>query len=511
MKKIFLILLIFALANSLFYSDVDKIALAGEKDKYGGILKMNFDCTPSKFGFPRNIFACNDVYSFICLENLLEPSDEKSGVLMPTLAESWELAPDKSSYTFHLRKNVKFHDGTAFNAQAAKWNLDLVVASPSPILSRVESIKIIDDYTVRLNLSSWDALILSELCGQVCLIISPTAYEKHGEKWCDTHPIGTGPWKLKDFKHRQYIKFERNPNYWQKDPLYIDEIHFIHIKDSMTTMAELLKGELHASLENITFAGQMKGKGFNIDYIPMQNNTLYFNATDPNSIWSDVRMRHALEYAIDKEHICKTVGQTLVQPVNEIIYSLSKIGNLATPRKYDPEKARKLIADAGYAKGVMVKLFIMEPFMSDLVLAMKNNLSEVGIETDLQIMTPAAWRQKQRSLPLPDELRWQPMKGRSWNLLQFVYETLSPQSSRVPGLKRTEGFDELVAQTIQETEASKQIELLEKMEKLLYADAVQIPLWTNPMFNINSKKVHDVKWFTVGEPKFDFGKAWIEK
>ena len=73
------------------------------------------------------------------------------------------------------------------------------------------------------------------------------------------------------------------------------------------------------------------------------------------------------------------------------------------------------------------------------------------------------------------------------------------------------GFDELVAKAIREPDTSKQIELLEKMEKLLYADAVQIPLWTNPMFNINSKKVHDVKWFTVGEPKFDFGKAWIEK
>ena len=215
MKKFLLISLVAALVGGLILSYGAKPVMAAGKGKYGGILKINHAKEASRFGYPLNIRHWDHEFTDFCCQTLMKPSIKKIGTMEPWLATSWKLAPDKSYYIFHLRKGVKFHDGTDFNAHVAKWNLDKWVKSKRPTLDKVTTIEVLDDYTIKANLSSWDSVLINDFSRQTYMI-SRTAYEKHGEKWCDTHPIGTGPFKLKEFKRKQYLKFERFDDYWEK-------------------------------------------------------------------------------------------------------------------------------------------------------------------------------------------------------------------------------------------------------------------------------------------------------
>ena len=244
MKKIVWGLLVTVFAVCLLLSFGNSASFAAEKAKYGGVVKINWATQSKQIGIPLRLRGPAWWFASIALQPLIQRT-EKAGVFAPCLAESWELAPDKSSYTFKLRKGVKFHDGTSFNAQAVKWNLDKVRASKRPFLSSVTSFDIIDDNTIRANLKEWNTLLRDDFRHPSCYIISPAAYEKNGEKWADTNPIGTGPFKIKEFKRSIKIVYEKNQDYWEKGKPYIDGVEVLAISDPMTQMASLLAGELH--------------------------------------------------------------------------------------------------------------------------------------------------------------------------------------------------------------------------------------------------------------------------
>jgi ABC-type transport system substrate-binding protein len=139
-----------------------------------------------------------------------------AGELKPWLAESYKVADDLTSITFNLRKGVKFQDGTDFNAQAAKWNLDnQIQAKRQPYWKSVE---VIDDYTIRLNLTQWQNSILSFLADETdSWMVSPAAFQKNGIDWMRKNPVGTGPFKFVSFASDTGLKTVRNPDYWGKD------------------------------------------------------------------------------------------------------------------------------------------------------------------------------------------------------------------------------------------------------------------------------------------------------
>ena len=139
MKKIFLIMMFFVLATGFTLGTGFQGVMAAEEDKYGGTLKVISSLrTPSKFGDPLKAIMVNFGYANTFYESLVAEGPPGKGI-QPELAESWELSPDKKSYTFHLRKGVKFHDGTDFNAQAVKYNFDRVLKVKVPVPRRTRS------------------------------------------------------------------------------------------------------------------------------------------------------------------------------------------------------------------------------------------------------------------------------------------------------------------------------------------------------------------------------------
>jgi len=487
----------------------------GKVVKPGGTLTINYSRIAGNFGVPLNIKQWDYWYAAHALEGLIELNRKQPGVYSPKLATKWELAPDRSSYTFYLRKDVKFHDGTDFNAQAVKWNLDKVIASKRPELAKVRSIDIIDDYTIRANLSAWDNLVLYSFEGDVGLIISPAAFEKNGEVWCNTHPVGTGPFKIKDYLRNQYVKYEKNRDYWGQVP-YLDELVVLHIQDPMTSQAAFLRGEVDILYDPApSVAAELEAKGtFIVDASSTgPASVIFFNSQDPSSIWSKKKMREALEYAVDKEKIIKSLWLGYAAPVYEIVKGLHDAGGDpgTTPRKFDPQKAKQLIAEAGYT-GVKLKLTVTVTPMMDIWVAVQSQLAEAGIQVELNPVAFTTFAQLSLEAPVGNELRNEGQRGDSSMVLaglQFFDQT----SIYGRGVARTAGFQAILDKAVQEEDPAKVMKYMEQLDKLSYEDAMFVPLWAVKLIQIQQPYTKDIiLYITPGAkpvPRLQY--AWLDK
>ena len=293
MKKCLIISTTILFVCSYFFAFSSNPIVAAGEPQYGGTLTFNMFPPVANLGNPLKFRGPDHEYIDNTLQTLIRFSNEKMGQFEPLLAESWEMAPDKSYYIFKLRKEVKFHDGTDFNAQAVKWNLDRWVESPRARLDKVESIEIIDDYTIKINLKSWEAIFLSDLAKDT-YIISPTAFQQHDEKWVDTHPVGTGPFKLKEYKRNTIVSLEKFAGYWKKGLPYLDEIKILMIPDPMVFSASFQRKELDAVRVDYILATELGKKDkYDIIALPTGHDILYFNSQDPKSIWSKKKAREA--------------------------------------------------------------------------------------------------------------------------------------------------------------------------------------------------------------------------
>ena len=147
-----------------------------------------------------------------------------------------------------LTKGIKFHDGTDFNAEAVKWNIDQHLAVKGPGTEMLKSVDVLDAYTVRLNLLEWDNRVTSNLAAQLGMIISPTACKKNGKEWAAKHPVGTGPFEFVSWQKDVRTTYKKFPGYWQKGKPYLDRIEWNIIGETFTREAALRGGEIDVVL-----------------------------------------------------------------------------------------------------------------------------------------------------------------------------------------------------------------------------------------------------------------------
>ncbi|MBW1916043.1 MAG: ABC transporter substrate-binding protein, partial [Deltaproteobacteria bacterium] len=344
-------------------------------------------------------------------------------------------------------------------------------------------------------------------------IISPTAFEKNGEKWADYNPIGTGPFKLIHFKRNRLLKYKKFEDYWKKDRPYLDEIHVVQIPDPMTYAAVLRKGDVDA-LMGVDFitAGELDKTGkFTVNINRGGTQLLQFNSEDPNSIWSNREARKALEYAIDKPKITKAIGRGYLIPVYETVCMIPP-GAGTTLRKYDPQKAKQLLKEAGYPDGIKIKLTYMSgPITKDAVVALQNNLANVGINVVPKPLSPAAFNQVSHQPAPPNDLVLGGQRGGRNELLVSVDETLAPGSVFFRGMKRPDGFVDLLHKALQSMNFDETMQYLFKMEKLAYEDAFFVPLWRGGLITVEAPYVKDAVWFWASMPYPNLEGAWLDK
>ncbi len=325
----------------------------------------------------------------------------------PALAESWDIKGKE--ITFKLRKGVKFHDGSDWNAEVAKWNLEQEATHKKSIALVVidqldpKGFQVIDDYTLKVTLLYPSASFIPGIADTRVhgLMASKSAIEKLGEDKYQDAPAGTGPFQFVEWKRSDHLTLKRNPNYWRQgvdgQPLpYLDGINYRFIVDDSVRLLELKSG-------NIDFLDSVQGKDVpavksnpELNYMEAewmgQHRDFFFNAQ--KEPWgSNQKLRQALLYAIDHEALAKTLGQGIGKPAKYLPFPGVVGYDESVPYYwYDANKAKQLLKDAGYPNGIDLDITAHNREVDQRQAQMLQQMFDgIGVRVNLTILERLAW------------------------------------------------------------------------------------------------------------------------
>lgn len=323
---------------------------------------------PTATGSPNNSFEGYRYLGYPIFESLvlwdLSSGEENLG-LVPGLAERWEQDPnDGSVWTFHLRRGVQFHDGTAFNADAVIWNLDRYFNTESPQFDPASSANSrarnpvfasyskIDDFTVSIKTTRPASYFPYNLI--YLLFASPASWENAGKDWSKANTLptaGTGPFKIEKITPRASAELARFDGYWNKDRLAkVDKITLLPIPDANARVSALRSGQVDF-IESVPpdAIPSLEQAGFSVEMAPYPHVwSWFFNIGATDSPVKDERVRRGLNYCVDREAIASFLNGAAEPAVSWLKPTDPNFGNPSERYSFDPEHARTLFAEAGY-------------------------------------------------------------------------------------------------------------------------------------------------------------------
>ncbi len=466
--------------------------------KMGGDLVIAVKKSPTAFGYPPKCSGGDrDVVAPI-FDRLIGLDDD--GNYIPELAESWEYSDDFLTLTLNLQQGVKYHDGTDFNAESVVKDLTYLIPPQSNILTGITSVEATGDYTVTINLEYYNNLILYQLASAYeCYMFSPTALEKNGEDWMKTHPVGTGPFSMETYEPDSYVRLVKNQDYWG-GAVPLDTITFRVVSESTTQQLSFENHELNGIFDssvNVTVA--LRNAGANVKIAPGAIYGIVFDR-ETNPALNDVRVRQAIEYAIDKEAICNGPGYGLYIPAYQAVPTDNPAYNAdLEPRTYDPEKARQLLAEAGYADGLTLDMFVLETYWKEGPVAVQDYLADVGITLNLNLGNQAAYN----DVRVAGNISPGTMSQSTMNVFSNPLYTLDFYWKAEPDyfsfIKHPAECDTLLQQAKQAETMDEVYELCKEINRLVYEDASFIPLWINPRMVVLDDTVMEDGYFVSGD------------
>jgi len=454
------------------------------------------------------------------------------GSIQPWLAKEWTVSPDGKSYTFKLRDDVKFHDGTPFNAEAVKFSYDRILdpatkaANSAALIRPYESAEVIDEYTVKLNLSTPSNAFLGNLSQALVSIVSPTAAKKYGDQFTK-NPVGTGPFRFVKWEENASITVERNPDYnWapslvdNQGPAYLDKITFKIVPEEATRIGSVQSGQILAGEtvppQNIV-ALEQEGKlqifKSNTRGLPY---TLFINGK--HAPWNETKARQALQSAIDVDQIVKTLylgtydrAWSALTP-GTLGYDESLEGGV----KPDLDKAKSLLDELGWvpgSDGIRVKdgkkltLHYVDGSpnrekRNDIAVIIQQQLKAIGVATEIEITKDVATVVFQGA---NYDFYGNSQVNSDPEALRAFYHSASklpgaPQN--LPGYANPE-LDQLLDQGLVEKDPAKRVELYKQAQRMISRDAVIIPIYVFPYTVAASKSVKDLKFDALAYPLFN--------
>lgn len=361
----------------------------------GGTLRvgLNADLTTMD---PHQSTAAVDRQVYQSIYNPLFRLD-KDLTIKPELAEKYEFT-DPTTLVLTLKKGIKFHDGTDFNAQAVKVNFDRMLdpATKSPRASEIASVKevtVVDDSTVKLTLKNPDAALLAQLTDRAGMIISPAAIQKFGADLA-RNPVGTGPFQFVDWVKSDHLSVKKFDGYWEKgadgQPLpYLDAVTYKPVTDGTVRLTSLKTGTLdiidQIAAKDSPALRQQKDLVF--DEVPgLGYQGLSLNNKKPP--FDKVEVRQAVSYSIDRDIVAKTLFFDSVTPGQGPIAPGSWAYDPSVAVfKRDPAKAKELLQKAGLTLPVKFSCYVVNtPEGIQIAQAYKEQLAEGGLEMDLELL-----------------------------------------------------------------------------------------------------------------------------
>jgi peptide/nickel transport system substrate-binding protein len=261
---------------------------------------------------------------------------------------------------------------------------------------------VLDPYTVRVNFNTWDFTIPAQFADSnpPLYMVSKAAFDKNGQDWMTTHPVGTGPFTVASYTPDATMKLVKNPTYWGTDAQgnklpYLDGLDFTFSSDATTILMMAKAGDLDMVL-TLSPGKQMvdyKSMGWTTHVLYDANEVWVPDSVNQDSPWSKLEVREAAEYAVDRAAIAQKYGYGFIQAPNQIPprSTAAYDPNYALGRNYDPAKAKQLLAQAGYPNGFKTSLIVWPAGNHDIALAEQQYLAEVGIKADLQFADSGKW------------------------------------------------------------------------------------------------------------------------
>ncbi|MBI2886834.1 MAG: ABC transporter substrate-binding protein [Chloroflexi bacterium] len=378
--------------------------------KRGGVLVIPIGSAadPPSFDLHQESTSATSSTAGPLYDNLIVLDPLRPSEIVPDLAERWELSPDGKTYTFSLHKNVKFHNGNPLAAADVKFTLERVKDPPSGVRSprrtafdAVTSIETPNDYTVKLNLKRPSPSLLINLAQGWMGIYDKEWVEARGQDAPKKETMGTGPYKLKEYLRGTSVEVERNASYWVEGKPYLDGVKFLIIPDAGTRLAALRTGQLmmlDVSAIELRSLEQEMG-----DKLTIQRGVnLGFNSLSVNvkrKPFDDPRVREAVNIAIDRHGAVQVLAQGDGEAGGYMmpggIWSLpqeelQKLSGYGKDKATDLERAKKLLAEAGYAAGFDARINTrnLQGYV-DLSVFLIDQLKKVGLNVDAKFYETA--------------------------------------------------------------------------------------------------------------------------
>ncbi|HVC57846.1 MAG TPA: ABC transporter substrate-binding protein [Stellaceae bacterium] len=409
---------------------------------------------------------------------MVKPMPEK--LQAPCLAESWSTSKDNLTHDFVIRDGVKFHDGSPVTAEDVKFSYERYRGAAHALMkSQVASIEAVDARHVRFTLKKpWpDFLTFYSSASGAGWIVPKKYVEKVGDEGFKQHPIGAGPYKFVSFTPGVELVLEAFEGYWRKTPA-VKRIVMKVIPDESTRLAALKRGEVDIaySIRGELAQDLQKTPGLKLEPVVLQGpNWLYFpEQWDPKSPWHDVRVRQAANLAIDRVGMSKALFLGYCKVTNSIVPYTFEDYWQPPAAVYDPEKAKKLMAEAGHAGGFDAGLMHCDSSYANMAEVSINNLAAIGITAKLQPIERAGFFAGYSS------------KRYARGIIQGASAAFGNAATRMASFIVKGGafcygsypdIDALYPQQADETDPKKRAVILDKMQQLVYEKAIYAPIW----------------------------------
>ncbi|MGD8353921.1 MAG: ABC transporter substrate-binding protein [Pseudomonadota bacterium] len=453
----------------------------------------------------NSFMVCDNVY-----EQLVHYKDESTDV-EPGLSESWNISDDGLTYTFNLRKGIKFHDGTPFNANAVVFSIGRMMKDRNlkffgegfdvPPQERppeywvsmemddtIESIEAADEYTVVFHLKRVEAPFIANMGMDFASIISPTAFLNDPKAYV-RNPVGTGPFKFVKWVADDNITLEKNTEYWDTGGgPYLDKVVFRAIPENSVRFLELKAGNIDIcqfpNPADVDLARQdpnlklVEQPGMNVGY-------LGFNHT--KKLWQNLALRQAVAHAINRQAIVDNIYQGMGQIAkNGIPPTMWGYNDDVPGYSYDPELAKQKLAEAGYPEGkglpeiTLWSMPVPRPYNPEglkVGIAMIGDLSKVGIQARVVSYDWGTYLKRQREQPDDMDLfqlGWTGDNGDPDNFLAVLFDGLASPAIRTQW--KNERYHTLMLMGKQTIDQAKRADIYKEAQQVMFDDVAVIPV-----------------------------------
>lgn len=447
-----------------------------------------------------DIWAIQQVY-----QTLTRNKADGSGV-EPGLAESWDESADQLSWTFHLRHGVKFHNGTEMTSKDVKFSIDFARTARDDkpwqfLFEAISGVDVIDDYTVRIDLSEPWAPLLSDL-SMSAISIMPADFAGMSETAFRSNPIGTGPYKVGEWKKGDYIKFVRNNDYWEKGKPKLNSVTFKYVSDANTRSQMVQSGQ--AQIDEfptaVSVSALNKTKNVHVASFP-STSLIWVNLNNRKKPLDDVHVRRALAYAIDKQAIVRAVYYGQAESANSMLSkNLMGYSKDVKDLRYSMEKAKEELAKSNAPKHFSLTIQVQsgDPEKAMLAQILQESWKDLGVDVTLQTLDSTtvysnrtsgdfdvAMFEMTNDISDPDE----------W--MQYMFSS----SANVNSGYANPQVDDLIKKAAADSDRDTRLRYYAQVQQIIADDAPEIPLVYKPGLFAVRDQVKDFSVTTLGEYK----------